>query len=101
MSFDKGFRIDLTPDQVVALAKQLPGGKKIELAEAFEREGLVKRLKHLMESFKTDELDEKTIHREVEIVRARRYAARRKKAAKSLTGKKFRSCSASLRTRCA
>lgn len=83
MSFDRsGFRIDLTPDQVVELAKQLPGKKKLELARTFEREGLIARLGQIMESLKDVDIDEETIRKEVEIVRAKRYAAWKKKAAK-------------------
>jgi hypothetical protein len=83
MSLDRGFRIDLTPDQVVELAKQLPGKQKLELAKALEREGLIARLGQIMESLKHVDIDEKTIQKEVEIVRARRYAAWKKKAAKT------------------
>ena len=36
MSFDRSsFRIDLTPDQVVELAKQLPGKEKDALIKTF------------------------------------------------------------------
>ena len=84
MAFDRsGFRIDLTPDQVVELAKQLPGKQKLELAKALEREGLLTRLEQIMEALKDVDIDEETIHKEVEIVRAKRYAAWKKKAAKS------------------
>ncbi|MEO7081755.1 MAG: hypothetical protein ABIY71_09520 [Flavobacteriales bacterium] len=83
MTFDRGFRIDLTPDQVVELAKQLPGKEKEELAKAFERERAVDRLEVLMESLKDVDIDEETIRKEVDIVRAKRYAAWKKKAAAS------------------
>ena len=82
MTFDRGFRIDLTPDQVVELAKQLPKKERQELAKAFEREGLFKRLEELMKQVRTDELSEETINAEVEAVRAKRYAARKAKATK-------------------
>ncbi|MFZ1331887.1 MAG: hypothetical protein WAR83_06855 [Flavobacteriales bacterium] len=82
MSLNSGFRIDLTPDQVVELAKQLPGKEKRELAKAFEREGLLTRLEELMKKVRTNELSEETITAEVEAVRTKRYAARKKKAAK-------------------
>jgi len=35
MLLDRSFRIDLTPDQVVELTKQLPGKKKHALLKAF------------------------------------------------------------------
>ena len=82
MSFDRGFRIDLTPDQVVELAKQLPSKSKRQLAKALEREGYLKRLEELMKQVRTDELSEETIHAEVEAVRAKRYAARKASAGK-------------------
>ncbi len=82
MPANQGFRIELTPDQVVELAKQLPGKHKRELAKVFEREGLITRLEELMKQVRTDELSDETIMVEVEAVRAKRYAARRAKAAK-------------------
>ena len=69
MAFDRsGFRIDLTPDQVVELAKQLPGKQKLELAKALEREGLLTRLEQIMAALKDVDIDEETIRKEVEIV---------------------------------
>ncbi len=46
------------------------------------RDALAKEFLALVATFKTDELDEETITKEVEIVRARRYAAWKKQAAK-------------------
>ncbi len=80
MTFDRGFRIDLTPDQVVDLAKQLPGKEKDALLKAFERERALDRLKVMMEALKDVDIDEETIRKEVDIVRAKRYAAGKKKA---------------------
>ncbi|MBP6642064.1 MAG: hypothetical protein WBG34_07945 [Flavobacteriales bacterium] len=81
MLLDRGFRIDLTPDQVVELAKQLPDKKKDALLKAFERERALDRLKVMMDALKDVDIDEETIRKEVDIVRAKRYAARKKKAA--------------------
>ncbi|MBK7381780.1 MAG: hypothetical protein IPI81_00360 [Flavobacteriales bacterium] len=81
MLLDRGFRIDLTPDQVVELAKQLPGKEKDALLKAFERERALDRLKVMMVALKDVDIDEETIRKEVDIVRAKRYAARKKKAA--------------------
>lgn len=83
MSFDRGFRIDLTPDQVVELAKQLPGKEKDALLKTFERERALDRLKVMMEALKGVDIDEETIRKEVEIVRAKRYAAWKKKPARA------------------
>lgn len=83
MAFDRsGFRIDLTPDQVVELAKQLPGKEKEALLRSFERERALDRLKVMMEALKDVDIDEETIRKEVEIVRAKRYAAAKKKSAR-------------------
>lgn len=76
MVLDRGFRIDLTPDQVVELAKQLPEKKKDALLRAFERERALDRLQVMMEALKDVDIDEETIRKEVDIVRAKRYAAR-------------------------
>ena len=69
MSFDRSsFRIDLTPDQLV---------------KAFERERALDRLEELMAKLKGVDIDEETIRKEVEIVRAKRYAAWKKKPARA------------------
>ncbi len=81
MLLDRGFRIDLTSEQVVELAKQLPGKEKDALLKAFERERALDRLKVMMEALKDVDIDEETIRKEVDIVRAERYAARKKKTA--------------------
>lgn len=81
MPFEGGFRIDLTPAQVVELAKQLPGKEKDALLKSFECERALDRLKVMMEALKDVDIDEETICKEVEIVRAKRYAAWKKKAA--------------------
>ncbi|MCC6401951.1 MAG: hypothetical protein IT227_14405 [Flavobacteriales bacterium] len=84
MAFDRsGFRIDLTPDQVVELAKQLPEKKKAALVKALERERALDRLEELMAKLKGVDIDEETIRNEVEIVRAQRYAAAKKQASRA------------------
>ena len=84
MAFDRsGFRIELTPDQVVELAKQLPDKKKAALVKALERERALDRLEELMAKLKGVDIDEETIRKEVEIVRAKRYAAWKKKPARA------------------
>lgn len=84
MAFDRsGFRIDLTPDQVVELAKQLPDKKRAALVKALERERALDRLEELMAKLKGVDIDEETIIREVDIVRDQRYAAAKKKAGRA------------------
>jgi hypothetical protein len=81
MLLDRGFRIDLTPDQVVELAKQLPDKKKDALLKAFERERALDRLKVMMDALKDVDIDEETIRKEVDVVRSKRYAGRKQESA--------------------
>lgn len=76
-----GFGIELTPEQVVELAKQLPSWEQEELARTFERGRAAERLKLIMAALKDVDIDEETIRREVELVRAKRYEAWKDKAA--------------------
>ncbi|HET8860543.1 type II toxin-antitoxin system VapB15 family antitoxin [Marivirga sp.] len=62
-------QIDLTFDQILSLVKQLPKKQKIKLSKELEKEAIDSKLTRLLETFKTDELDLKTIDEEVEIVR--------------------------------
>jgi len=62
-------QIDLTFDQILSLVKQLPKKQKIKLSKELEKEAINSKLTRLLETFKTDELDLKTIDDEVEIVR--------------------------------
>ena len=81
MLLDRGFRIDLTPDQVVELAKQLPDKKKDALLKAFVRERALDRLKVMMDALKDVDIDEETIRKEVDVVRSKRYAGRKQESA--------------------
>jgi len=81
MLLDRSFRIDLTPDQVVELAKQLPDKKKDALLNAFERERALDRLKVMMDALKDVDIDEETIRKEVDVVRSKRYAGRKQESA--------------------
>ena len=67
-------QIDLTFDQILPLVKQLPKKQKIKLSKELEKEAINSKLTRLLETFKTDELDLKTIDEEVEIVRQEIYA---------------------------
>lgn len=66
-------QIDLTFDQILSLVKQLPKKQKIKLSKELEKEAIDSKLTRLLETFKTDELDLKTIEEEVEIVRQEIY----------------------------
>ena len=68
------YNIDLDFNQILDLVRQLPKKEKIKLSKALEREIVDIKLGALLKAFKTDSLNQKTIDREVEIVRAKIYA---------------------------
>lgn len=68
------YSIDLGYDQVLNLVKQLPKNEKIRLSKELGRELIDEKLTSLLNAFKTDELDQNTIDKEVEIVRTELYA---------------------------
>ncbi len=68
------YSIDLGFDQILDLVKQLPKKEKIRLSKELEREIIDVKLTSLLKAFKTDNLEQSTIDREVEIVRADIYA---------------------------
>ena len=69
-----GYNIDLGFDQILDLLRQLPKKEKIRLSKELERDIIDAKLTALLKAFKTDDLDQDTINREVEIVRAELYA---------------------------
>lgn len=68
------YNIDLGFDQILDLVKQLPKREKIRLSKELEREIIDAKLTSLLKAFKTDDLDQETIDKEVEIVRSELYA---------------------------
>ena len=66
-------QIDLTFEQILSMIKQLPKKQKIKLTKELEKEVIDSKLSRLLKTFRTDELDEKTITEEVEIVRKQKY----------------------------
>lgn len=68
------YNIDLGFDQILDLVRQLPKKEKIRLSKELEREIIDVKLTSLLKAFKTDDLDQETINREVEIVRTELYA---------------------------
>ena len=74
-----GYNIDLGFDQILDLVRQLPKKEKIRLSKELERDIIDAKLTALLKAFKTDDLDQDTINREVEIVRAELYAKSRGK----------------------
>ncbi len=67
-------QIDITFDQILFIVKQLPRQQKIKLSKELEKEAIDSKLTQLLNSFRTKELDLKTINSEVETVRQKIYA---------------------------
>ncbi|MBX7260780.1 MAG: hypothetical protein K1X26_03925 [Chitinophagales bacterium] len=67
-------QIDITFDQILSMVKQLPRQQKIKLSIELEKEAIDSKLTRLLKSFRTKELDLKTINSEVETVRQEIYA---------------------------
>jgi hypothetical protein len=68
------YNIYLEFSQILDLVKQLSRKEKLRLSKELEKEIIDVKLTSLLKAFKTDELDQDTIDREVEIVRAELYA---------------------------
>jgi len=66
--------LNISFEQLRLLIFQLPADKKIELARALDKEVLPVRFSKLLDSLKTSELSFEEITKEVEAVRAQRYA---------------------------
>lgn len=66
-------QIDLSFDQILSVVRQLPRQQKITLAKELEKEAIDTKLSRLLKTFKTKDLDLKTINEEVEIVRQEIY----------------------------
>jgi hypothetical protein len=66
-------QIELTFEQILSIVKQLPKQQKIKLTKELERDVIDTKLSRLLKTFKTDELDLKTITEEVETVRQEIY----------------------------
>lgn len=62
-------QIDITFDQLLSMVKQLPRQQKLRLTKELEKETIDSKLSQLLKTFKTKELDLKTINEEVELVR--------------------------------
>jgi hypothetical protein len=66
-------QIDLTFDQILSIVKQLPREQKLELTKELEKEAIDSKLSILLKTFRTKDLDLKTINEEVERVRQEIY----------------------------
>ncbi|GBF20048.1 hypothetical protein C21_02219 [Arenibacter sp. NBRC 103722] len=61
--------LDLTFDQILSMVRQLPKQQKIRLTRELEKEAIDTKLSQLLKTFRTKELDVKTITEEAESVR--------------------------------
>jgi hypothetical protein len=64
---------NLTFDQLIEIVRQLSKQEKIKLSKVLEKEEIETKLSRLLKTFKTDELSEGTINKEVEYVREQMY----------------------------
>jgi hypothetical protein len=73
------YTISLDFDQILDLVKQLSKKEKLKLSKELERDITGAKLTSLLKAFKTDELTQDTINKEVEIVRAELYTKSKSK----------------------
>ncbi len=66
-------QIDITFEQILSIVRQLPRQQKIKLTKELEKEAIDTKLSRLLKSFKTKDIDLKTINEEVENVRQEIY----------------------------
>ena len=71
-------KIDLTFEQILSMIRQLPLNEKFKLTKELEKEAIDSKLSHLLKTFKTKELDLKTIEEEVESVRQEIYVKQKR-----------------------
>lgn len=71
---NNAFKISLTYNQVLELVRQLPKKDKTKLSNELVKEVTDKRLSRLLSAFRTDEISEDEINKEVEKARASIYA---------------------------
>lgn len=72
------FQISLSYQQIRDLVIQLPYKDKARLGQELAKETKNQRLSQLLESFRTDELSQEDIDKEVESVRTEIYADKKK-----------------------
>jgi len=72
------YQISLSYNQIRELVNQLPFRDKARLSKELAKETRDKELTRLLESFRTNEIEQKEIDEEVEIVRAEIYAKTKK-----------------------
>jgi len=74
----ESYNISLSYNQIRELVRQLPKKDKVRLGQELAKEAKDQRLSRLLKSFRTDELTQEDIDKEVESVRAEIYAQKKK-----------------------
>lgn len=72
------FQISLSYNQILDLVRQLPNKEKERLSKDLEKETKDQILTRLLGSFRTDEISQDEIDKEVKSVRAEIYAQKKK-----------------------
>jgi hypothetical protein len=70
-------QIDITFEQILSMVRQLPRQQKVKLTKELEKRVIDSKLSRLLKTFKTKDLDLKTINEEVESVRQEIYEKQR------------------------
>jgi len=66
-------KIEITFEQILSMVRQLPIQQKIKLTEELEKEAIDTKLTRLLKTFKTEDIDLRTIEEETEKVRKEIY----------------------------
>ncbi|WP_394801104.1 type II toxin-antitoxin system VapB15 family antitoxin [Niabella ginsengisoli] len=66
-------QIDVSFEQILSMVRQLPTKQKLKLTKELEKEVTDSKLTRLLKSFKTNDIDIKTITEEAETVRREIY----------------------------
>lgn len=65
-------------EQILSLVRQLPKKEKIRLSRELEKDAIDSKLSRLLKTFKTSDLDDKTIIEEAESARLEIYEKRKR-----------------------
>ncbi|MBS1904279.1 MAG: hypothetical protein JSS75_11290 [Bacteroidetes bacterium] len=74
---ERSLHIPITYDQLVQLINRLPLKERRKLSKELERDFIERRFSNLLDIFKTDDLSEDEIMKEVEEVRAELHGSRK------------------------
>jgi hypothetical protein len=72
------YQISLSYSQILDLVKQLPYKEKAKLTKELAKETKDQTLSRLLDSFRTEEITQEEIDKEVKMVRAELYAKKKK-----------------------